>query len=100
MLACLLALLDEQPSYGYEVLRRLRVRGWGTLDRGRAYRALRDMEAQGLLRSRWLESSQGPRRRGYSVTPAGRDALQVLIDEIREACSLLSGFLAARGGGS
>lgn len=66
--ACMLQLLDEQPSYGYEVMARLRAQGWKSLETGRGYRVLRALEAEGLLRSEWCDSSQGPRRRAYSLT--------------------------------
>jgi PadR family transcriptional regulator PadR len=91
--ACMLQLLDEQPTYGYELLARLRASGW-SLEAGRGYRVLRAMEAEGLLGSEWCDSSHGPRRRAYNLTPAGREALQTLINEARGACALLSTFIA------
>ena len=90
--AYLLLLLDEQPSHGYEVLARLQALGWN-VDSGRAYRALRDMESEGLLGSQWRDSPNGPRQRAYSVTAAGREALRTLIDEVRDARALASAFL-------
>ncbi len=92
--ACMLQTLDEQPTYGYELLARLRASGWPSLEAGRGYRVLRAMEAEGLLGSEWYDSSHGPRRRAYNLTPAGREALQTLINEARDARSLLSTFLA------
>ena len=39
------------------------------------YRALRQLDDEGCLRSRWVDSTAGPRRRQYRVTAKGRRAL-------------------------
>lgn len=92
--ACLLLLLAQQPSYGYEVRARLRSRfGWDG-DAGGSYRALRAMESEGLLASVWSESPLGPRRRHYRVTPAGHEELARLTGEIADARCVLNAFLS------
>ncbi len=43
------------------------------------------MEDDGLVRSTWERSAEGPRRRRYEITPAGS---AVLDDWARELCGM------------
>lgn len=73
----LLGTLADAPGHGYEVITALRERTDGFLDlsEGSVYPALHRLEELGWLRSDWHPVS-GRRRRVYSLTTAGRDALQ------------------------
>ena len=98
---CLLLLLREQPSHGYELLERLRPFRIER-DPGGLYRALRALERDGFVRSAWEPSSGGPERRIYQLTRAGteelhraatsllgtRDVLQVFMSRYAEFVSL------------
>lgn len=73
--ASLLLVLDEVPTYGYDLPGLpglLAPLGLGDADRGFVYRTLRAMEADGLVSSAWDPSPTGPARRIYTVTTAGR----------------------------
>jgi PadR family transcriptional regulator, regulatory protein PadR len=74
----ILATIAEDPAHGYAILQRLRQRSSGAFDlaEGTIYPALHRLERDGLLSSSWSTES-GRRRRVYSVTRAGRSALQV-----------------------
>ncbi len=72
---CLLLLLRERPSHGYDLLERLRSFGFERDDPGRLYRALRTLEEEGLVRSAWESSTNGPARRIYELTRPGMEAL-------------------------
>ena len=74
----ILATIAEDPAHGYAILQRLRQRSSGAfnLAEGTIYPALHRLERDGLLSSAWSTES-GRRRRVYSVTRAGRSALQV-----------------------
>lgn len=67
----LLHLLNDQEDYGYNVVVRLREKGFGELTEGSVYPALTRLEGQGLLESRLVKSSSGPARKYYSTTAAG-----------------------------
>jgi len=73
----LLALLADREMYGYELVGELRDRSDGVFDaaEGTVYPALRRMERQGLLRARWVDAPDGPRRRYYAPTQAGERVL-------------------------
>jgi len=71
--AQLLAMVGERPGHGYELCDRLGCVVSGTAGASGAaetvavYRALRAMERDGLVESRWDEPSAGPARRVYSL---------------------------------
>ncbi|HEX5534812.1 MAG TPA: PadR family transcriptional regulator [Actinomycetales bacterium] len=67
----LLELLDAQEDYGYQVVLRLREKGFDDLSEGTVYPALTRLETQGLLRSRLVRSTSGPARKYYRPTSQG-----------------------------
>jgi PadR family transcriptional regulator, regulatory protein PadR len=78
---CLLLLLRQQPDHGYDLAQRLVALGIEPPDAGTVYRALRALEADGLVTSVWVPPESGPARRIYRLTEAGGRAL---ADEVRE----------------
>ena len=68
----LLLALEQWQSHGYELIRRMSAFGFETLDRGSVYRTLRQLEKDGLVTSGWDTSKDGPARRLYTLTDAGR----------------------------
>ena len=63
--------LQEWNSYGYELMQRAAAFGFETMNPGTLYRTLRQMEGNGLCKSKWETSKGGPARRVYSITNAG-----------------------------
>ncbi len=91
---CLLLLLAEGTSHGYELLEQLGGLGMGNLDTGGVYRCLRAMDEEGLVRSWWEPSQVGPARRTYELTPEGVEWLHAWAGALAEAHRLLGGYLA------
>ena len=94
---CLLLLLREQPAHGYDLLERLRALGFAREDPGGLYRALRALEADGLVRSAWEASSEGPDRRIYELTRAGMEELHRNAKSLVAARETLDVFLSRYG---
>ncbi|HVM36715.1 MAG TPA: helix-turn-helix transcriptional regulator [Actinomycetota bacterium] len=92
--ACLLLLVSEQPSHGYDLLERLDEVGVGKADPGGLYRALRAMEQEGLMRSVWQTSEIGPARRTYELTEEGSDWLHAWAATLRKTKKALSQYLS------
>jgi poly-beta-hydroxybutyrate-responsive repressor len=94
MEACLLLLLSEQESYGYELIPRLEEFGFGdNQDPGMVYRYLRRLEKRGMIESQWDTSGTGAARRVYAMTPDGYDLLSVWAETIRLNIGILSRFM-------
>ncbi len=90
---CLLLLLREQPTHGYELLERLRAFGFEGSDPGGLYRALRKLEDARLVRSAWQPSDAGPARRIYQLTRPGMEELHRRAVALAEARHTLDAFL-------
>ncbi len=92
----LLTLLRRDNDHGYNLLQGLEELGINTegMDPSVVYRALRDMEEEGLVQSQWGDESLGPRRRVYSLTGDGEDVVtawkQDLVRTRTEIDNLLS----------
>jgi PadR family transcriptional regulator PadR len=90
----LLLALDQWQSHGYELIRRMTAFGFEALDRGSVYRILRQLDRDGLVSSGWDTSKEGPARRLYCLTDAGRDYLNVWADSLRAYQSMLDQFFS------
>ncbi|WP_345426682.1 helix-turn-helix transcriptional regulator [Pseudonocardia xishanensis] len=92
---CLLLLLRERADHGYDLLSRLASMHDGDPDgdSGGVYRALRSLERQGLVRSRWCTPSAGPARRTYQLTSDGEALLDRQAEELRQVDGALHLFL-------
>jgi PadR family transcriptional regulator, regulatory protein PadR len=90
---CILLLVSERSSYGYDLLERLGELGMGQTDPGSLYRLLRAMEREGLVVSRWETSSMGPARRTYAITADGVEWLHAWAGALAESRRIVSLFL-------
>lgn len=88
----LLLALEQWQSHGYELIRRMSGFGFETLDRGSVYRTLRQLEKDGLVTSGWDTSKDGPARRLYALTDAGRLYLETCAASLRGYQMMLNQF--------
>ncbi|MFC0038033.1 PadR family transcriptional regulator [Actinomadura rayongensis] len=72
---CLLAVVADEPAYGYEMVQRLSAAGLDAVAEGSIYPALGRLQREGLLESFLVESAEGPARKYYRPTAGGRAAL-------------------------
>jgi poly-beta-hydroxybutyrate-responsive repressor len=91
---CLLLLLGEHATHGYDLVERLRPFGFDGSDPGGTYRALRAMERRNLVKSSWEDSEAGPHRRVYELTDEGRALLDRDAEELGQAHDILFNYLA------
>ena len=89
---CLLLLLAEGTSHGYELLAQVGALGLSRVDPGGLYRCLRSMEQEGLVRSEWAPSTSGPARRTYELTDEGADWLHVMAGSLNEVARSLYAY--------
>ncbi len=74
-----LVILRKKPSYGYELIERLKEFGFGQINAGTLYRALRQMDNEGLCESEWETLEGSPARRMYYITEAGDEYLDAWV---------------------
>src|SRR5215218_4252111 len=93
-----LALLDERPMYGYEIVKLVNARSGGRLEwkEGTLYPTLHKLQADGLLKARWADAPAagaassgegeggGRKRKYYSITGKGAAELKRRRGEWRE----------------
>lgn len=84
--SCLLVLLHQEPGYGYSLMDGLSKFGFQSdrMDISIIYRALRNLEAEGLVSDTWEANTLGPQRRVYTITPQGEDILAEWMQNLRQ----------------
>ena len=70
-----LAVVDAEDGYGYDVVRRLRAAGLEEVGDASVYGTLRRLYAAGALTSYVVPSEEGPHRKYYGINPQGRSML-------------------------
>lgn len=90
----ILSHLAEKDSYGYEINKSIKQKTNNKYELKEAtlYSAFKRLENSGLISSYWGDENTGARRRYYSITPLGLEALEqnkadwneskVLIDKL------------------
>ncbi len=73
----LLYLINDQPMYGYQIIKELEKRsnGYFQFKEGTLYPALHRLEKLGLIQGKWQKLPSGQERRYYYITPKGQRAL-------------------------
>jgi PadR family transcriptional regulator PadR len=80
-----MGVLYHERHYGYSLVRVLTESGSISLKEGTIYPILARLSTDGLVRSEWVESDQGPPRKYYALTASGRQ----LFDELSKELDLL-----------
>lgn len=72
---CILAILSRGERYGYDIVQALSGPEGLVIKGGTIYPLLNRLQAEGLVNAEWRPSPQGPRRKYYTLAPAGERAL-------------------------
>ncbi len=79
---CLLALIAEEPSYGYEMADKLDRRGLRLVSEGSIYPTLSRLQKAGLVEGYFVEADgSGPPRKYYRIATPGQEQLETWADE-------------------
>jgi PadR family transcriptional regulator PadR len=77
---CVMALIVRTPLYAFELIEALGKTGLLTTE-GTLYPLLSRLRRDGLVKTEWRESTDGPPRRYYELTVEGRRALSIFKNE-------------------
>jgi PadR family transcriptional regulator PadR len=99
-LTLILALLGEQPMYGYQIAKEVQRRSGGALRfrQGLLYPALHQLERDNLIEGDWQTSPHGPRRRYYRLTTKGRREAAALRGRWESFSQAVNQVLTGGGG--
>lgn len=73
---CVLRVLEDTSLYGYDIVRQLRTLEVLVISEGTIYPVLSRLRKEGLLETYLKESSEGPARKYYQLTPRGKTMLE------------------------
>lgn len=90
---CVLLLLKRGDAYASEMIARLKEAHLIVME-GTLYPLLTRLKNDGLLAYRWEESTQGPPRKYYSITPLGLQFLEQLQESWNEIARSVNLLLA------
>lgn len=76
---CVLALVAKQDFYGYELVNAISTQI--PISEGTIYPILRRLTQEGYFETYLMESTEGPPRKYYRMTKAGRTFTQALIEQ-------------------
>ncbi|MDQ3998442.1 MAG: PadR family transcriptional regulator [Gemmatimonadota bacterium] len=94
----ILSLLQAQPRHGYELQKLIesRSRGVLTFNVASLYPLLYRMEEDGWIVGRWVEKAGERRKRFYTLTAAGREALRAQRESWREFVTAINLVVGVR----
>lgn len=95
---CILAVLSQKTTYGYEITEQLATYGFGTIAEGTIYPLLLRLEKNGLAQAEYRASEVGPKRKYYALTEKGRAELQEFLLSYRELTTAVDKLLTDTGG--
>lgn len=96
----ILGALSRGRHYGYSLVRTIAGTSDIDLTEGTIYPILGRLAKEGLVQSEWVESSQGPPRKYYTLTLKGEETFRVLDAEFRKLASIVDNAQRASGTGS
>lgn len=77
---CILKIISLHTTYGYEILEHLKQLGFQDIAEGTIYPLLLRLEKQESIQAEMRPSPLGPRRKYFTITPAGEVYLRAFED--------------------
>ena len=97
---CVLALLDERPRFGLELVRDLAAAGGLLTSEGTVYPLLNRLRDARLVTSEWQDQAGERARRYYFITGEGREQLKAFRDGWTEFAGTVESVLFPPAGGN
>lgn len=85
----ILSTLKDGKRYGYSLIKAVTADEEIAINEGTLYPILSRLSKEGLVNSEWVESSQGPPRKYYSLSNKGEETLVALTEEFERLAALI-----------
>lgn len=95
--ACVMAVVEAEPVYGYELSQKLQQIGLPDISDGTIYPVLLRLQKNGFIKGEMRPSASGPNRKYYFLTDSGKKELEEISEEWRQIAAPVSELLK-RGG--
>lgn len=97
--AIILARLSAGDSYGYEINKAIlrKTNGRYELKEATLYTAFKRLEESGCITSYWGNETTGARRRYYSITERGKQSYAAMLEEWKDARTLIDELTSKEG---
>lgn len=90
---CILKIIAESESYGYQITNDMNTFGFIDLNEGSVYPVLIRLEKKGHIKSEIKKSDLGPQRKVYSITSSGEAYLSAFTTTWSEISSVVNDIL-------
>lgn len=81
---CILEIINMQETYAYEISEKLEKYGFGEISEGTIYPIILRLQKNEMISATLKDSSTGPKRKYYSLTSRGQEALIEFKDNWKE----------------
>ena len=78
---CVLAIIEQEEVYGYELSQKLMNQGLKDISEGTIYPVLLRLQKSNWIVGQMRPSESGPNRKYYSLTDEGKEALKMIRQE-------------------
>lgn len=90
---CVLAIIEKEEVYGYELSKKLQHYGLKDVSEGTIYPVLLRLQKNKWIKGTMRPSDSGPNRKYYSITEDGKAALDVIRTEWDLLCKPITNIL-------
>lgn len=73
---CILKIIQQKETYAYEISKELETDGFGNISEGTIYPIILRLQKNEMITCVMRDSSSGPKRKYYYLTPKGEETLQ------------------------
>jgi PadR family transcriptional regulator, regulatory protein PadR len=93
---CVLAVIETEPVYGYELSKKLQDFGLSDVSEGTIYPVLLRLQKNGLIKGEMQPSDSGPNRKYYHLTEEGKESLDVIVAEWKQMVEPVNSLFKGR----
>ncbi|MGT2924701.1 PadR family transcriptional regulator [Streptococcus caviae] len=89
---CVLQIIAKEEIYGYELVQRLKKAGFVNMVAGTVYPLLQKLEKKELIQSQLKPSPEGPDRKYFIITDAGKTCLSNFWQQWQDLVGKVNGL--------